>query len=164
MAQATCWRRQRGAVGCAVQVVAACCVVASGFTGTWRMAARSLSRRDAAPALQDGRVAVLLSLNARGVSRRAVEAARSCVPAEDVFATSSLEEARVAADVIVARGYGTVVSAGGDGTLSAAVSMICRARAACGEPRPLEDMPRFVALPLGTGNAVARYVLGPCVV
>mmetsp|Transcript_27262 Transcript_27262/g.88080 ORF Transcript_27262/g.88080 Transcript_27262/m.88080 type:complete len:375 (-) Transcript_27262:405-1529(-) len=122
---------------------------------------RRLAVRDAAPATDEEKVAVLLSLNARGVSWRAVEAARACVPSADVFPTASLEEARVAAEEIVRRGYGTVVSAGGDGTLSAAVSMISEARAGWGEADPLLHMPRFVALPLGTGNAVARYVLGP---
>ena len=114
----------------------------------------------AAPPLDESRVAVVLSLNARGVSSRAVDAALSCVPSEDVYATGTLEEARVAAEAIVERGYGTVVSAGGDGTLAAAVKMISEARAGWGD-HSLDEMPRFVALPLGTGNAVARYVLGP---
>ena len=120
-----------------------CCNRGCGFAATVCFAA---------PALDSDRVAVLLSLKARGVSQRAVEAARSCLPSEDVFATASLEEARRAASEIVARGYGLVVSAGGDGTLSAAVSMISDARAACGEAMPLEGMPRFLALPLGTGE------------
>lgn len=104
---------------------------------------------------------MLFSLNARGVSKRAIKAARERVPVEDVFVTASLEEAEVAASEIVRRGYAIVVSGGGDGTLSAAVSQICAARRAYGERSPLDGMPRFVVLPLGTGNAVARYVFGP---
>lgn len=115
----------------------------------------------AAPPLEEGRIAVLLSRNARGVSEKTISAARETLSSDDVFVTASLEEAAVAARAIVNRGYSIVVSGGGDGTLSAAVTQICAARRACGEARPLEGMPRFVVLPLGTGNAVARYVIGP---
>lgn len=105
-----------------------------------------------APPLRD--VAVVVSLNARGVSTSTIETAKSLIPPDDVFVTADLEEAATAARSIVARGYSTVVSCGGDGTLAAAISHMCAASS-------LEALPRFVALPLGTGNAVARYVLGP---
>ena len=67
----------------------------------------------------DASVCALLSLNARGVTKRAVAAAEEELGAENVFATKSLTEAHVAAKKIYERRYATVVACGGDGTLGA---------------------------------------------
>ena len=55
-------------------------------------------------------VCALLSLNARGVTKRAVAAAEEELGAENVFATKSLTEAHVAAKKIYERRYKTVVA------------------------------------------------------
>ena len=56
---------------------------------------------------------------------------------------------------IVERGYGTVVTGGGDGTLAAAIEGVRAARAALGEADDaLRGLPRFAALagrPRGPG-------------
>merc|ERR1719506_852928 len=96
----------------------------------------------------------MLSLNARGVNGATVRAAREALGEAHVFATASLDEAEVAARVIVDRGYGVVLAGGGDGTLASTVAFL---RAAAGD---LAAVPAIAALPLGTGNAVARYVGG----
>ena len=99
-------------------------------------------------------VCAMLSLNARGVNGATVRAAREALGEAHVFATASLDEAEVAARVIVDRGYGVVLAGGGDGTLASTVAFL---RAAAGD---LAAVPAIAALPLGTGNAVARYVGG----
>ena len=96
----------------------------------------------------------LLSLNARGVTKRAVAAAVDELGADNVFATKSLDEAHVAAKTIYDRRYDCVVACGGDGTLGALLRDLSR------EYDGLEAMPAIASLPLGTGNAVARYALG----
>ena len=110
---------------------------------------------EAAPEAGERRVCAMLSLNARGVSRKAVRAAEAALGAEHVFATGSLDEAEVAAKTIVDRGYGYVVAGGGDGTLSSTIRFLRAAHAG-----RLDALPAIAALPLGTGNAVSRYALG----
>jgi len=115
----------------------------------------------AAPPLRPGSVAAVLSLNAGGMTARKIAAAQSALGDVHVYATASLAEAKAAADAIVEKGYATVVVGGGDGTLAAAIRDICAARRDFGEAEPLAGMPRFAPLPLGTGNAVARFACGP---
>jgi len=64
---------------------------------------------------------------------------------------------------IVAQGYGTIITAGGDGTLATAIDYISDVRCKLwGELEPIEGMPRIAVLPLGTGNAVACLVGPTC--
>ena len=102
----------------------------------------------------DSSVCALLSLNARGVTKRAVAAAEEELGAENVFATKSLTEAHVAAKKIYERRYKTVVACGGDGTLGALLRDLGQ------EYASIDDLPAICTLPLGTGNAVSRYALG----
>ncbi|KAJ1639927.1 ATP-NAD kinase-like domain-containing protein, partial [Pavlovales sp. CCMP2436] len=149
---------------------AACLALALLATGgdcSVRLAKPRLSRvarvrvLGAAPPIDESRVAVVLNANARRVGAREIALARELVGAEHVFATRCDEEAKAAYTQIVARGYGTVVPAGGDGTLCAVINGLANERRdAWGEVLPLVGMPRFAYLPLGTGNGMATLV-GP---
>lgn len=115
----------------------------------------------AAPPIDESRIAVILNTNARRVGAREVATARELVGHENVFVTGSEEDASAACAAIVARGYGTVVPAGGDGTLCAVINGLVRERRErWGEAYPLLGMPRLAYLPLGTGNGMGMLV-GP---
>jgi len=102
------------------------------------------------------KIAVMLNLNARKVVERHIEIAGEVVGAENVFATRSLEEADLAMERILSRGYGVVVPAGGDGTLFQTIQRMVER---INENEKLR-LPRFAFVPLGTGNAMNRLV-GP---
>ncbi len=98
-------------------------------------------------------IAVLLNANAKQVNGRVRKALSGVVPAEHLFLSRDATEAHAIADTVVARGYGTVFTGGGDGTFVAWVNHILD-RAERGSARA----PRFGVLALGTGNAVAEMV------
>ena len=56
-------------------------------------------------------------------------------------------------DELVARGYGTVLTGGGDGTFTVMVTEVVHEARRCGKP-----LPRFGLLKLGTGNSLAWVV------
>lgn len=92
--------------------------------------------------------------NAKQVTAELVGALHQIVEAGDLYVSRTLEEGEEMAERIVAHGYHTVLSGGGDGTFSQVVTWIvdrCEA-----ENKPL---PRFGMLKLGTGNGLA-WVLG----
>ena len=97
--------------------------------------------------------AVLLNANAKQVNARVRRALSGVVPAEDLFFSRSPEEADQIADMVVARGYGTVFTGGGDGTFVSWVNQILDRTESHEAPAP-----RFGVLALGTGNAVAEMV------
>ncbi len=98
-------------------------------------------------------VAVLLNANAKAVNPSVRRALSVVLPDEHLFLSSSHEEAAVIAEEVVARGYGTVFTGGGDGTFVGWVNRILE----CAERRSARP-PRFGVLALGTGNAVAEMV------
>jgi diacylglycerol kinase family enzyme len=99
------------------------------------------------------RAAVLLNANAKQVTPRVLDALASVVPSEDLYLSSSADEAnRIAADV-VARRYATVFTGGGDGTFVSWVNRILDQAQRRAAPHPA-----FGVLALGTGNAVAEVV------
>ncbi|MBC7792605.1 MAG: hypothetical protein H7Z43_02770, partial [Clostridia bacterium] len=115
------------------------------------------------------KVAVLLNRNARRVTDSLARRLGRIVGADNLYYSSSLEQAEAFARTIVQRGYGTVVCGGGDGTFVQAINMvqayIDEANAwrveryrRFGETQTLLDCPRFAFLKLGTGNAVGRLV------
>ncbi|AUX43959.1 uncharacterized protein SOCE26_054160 [Sorangium cellulosum] len=93
------------------------------------------------------RVALLLNRNAQRVTPELVAWARSAAARPgDVFATATLEEARAAAEAILAGGYGAVCVGGGDGTFSrAAQDFLALAP---------DHVPALLPLRLGGGNAI----------
>src|SRR5580692_4483219 len=101
--------------------------------------------------LSGHRVAVLLNPNAKRVSAAVRGAIANVVSPEDIFVSHSESEARRIARTVVARGYQTVFTGGGDGTFMGFLNKICDC---VGSTR----LPRFGILRLGTGNALASHV------
>jgi diacylglycerol kinase family enzyme len=105
------------------------------------------------PAAAAGRIAVVLNGNAKSVTREIVALLDQIVLGGDLYVSRSLEEGAEIARGIIARGYGTVLTGGGDGTFVYTVTHVVReARARGVKP------PRFGMLRLGTGNALAWVV------
>jgi diacylglycerol kinase family enzyme len=118
------------------------------------------------------KVAVLLNGNARAVTEQLRRELEQFVPPEDLFFSRSFEDARSIARTVLDRGYGTVLTGGGDGTFVGYVNCmfdeVARGRphlfvaANGGSAAPLAaphsfQMPRFGVLRLGTGNALAEF-------
>jgi diacylglycerol kinase family enzyme len=97
--------------------------------------------------------AVLLNANAKQVSPRVREALSGLVPEGNLFFSRDPDEAHCIADAVVARGFSTVFTGGGDGTFVSWVNHILDRAETHSAPAP-----RFGVLALGTGNAVAEMV------
>lgn len=107
--------------------------------------------RSVAP-LQD-RIAVVVNGNARSVTSDVISTLDRILQGGDLFVSRRLEEGPELARTIVNRGYGTVLTGGGDGTFTAVVSDVVHEARRQGRP-----LPRFGFLKLGTGNALAWVV------
>jgi diacylglycerol kinase family enzyme len=121
------------------------------------------------PIRQAERVAVLLNANARAVSEGLKRELECFVPPEDLFYSRCFEDARSIARAVLDRGYSTVLTGGGDGTFVGYVN--CLFEEALSRPGTMARgalklapvtahnirLPRFGALKLGTGNAVADF-------
>jgi len=98
--------------------------------------------------------ALILNANAKHVTaRRAQQLARLC-NADDVYVSRSLEEAEQVAQMVVEKGYGRVLSGGGDGTLVCVLNHIFSAL----DKMENGQTPQVGVLKLGTGNAVASIL------
>ena len=118
------------------------------------------------------KIAVVLNVNARSVTPASVVITEDIVGKENVFVTTSVEDNDLAARTIVDRGYGTIVPAGGDGTLCSVINSIVSVRREKKIQQQLQSknddsnsygqgkLPRFAFLPLGTGNGMGMLV-GP---
>lgn len=100
------------------------------------------------------RFAVMLNYNAKKVSAEVRAELARLVPPDDLFFSSSLEEAQRITQLLVERRYPVVFTGGGDGTVIDFIERITRVA---------EDMPQFPCpnigiLRLGTGNALAQMV------
>ncbi len=100
------------------------------------------------------RIAVVVNGNAKGVTEDLVQILDQIVQTGDLFVSRTLEEGRDIARRVVAQGYPTVLTGGGDGTFSLMVTWVLE-ECASQDREP----PRFGLLRLGTGNALA-WVLG----
>lgn len=94
-------------------------------------------------------VAVLLNANARRFNRRVVRKVSAVVPEQDVFVSHTPEEAQQAAREVLSRGYPTVCTGGGDGTLMQFLTSAHELGL---------STPDIGVLKLGTGNAIASFV------
>lgn len=119
-----------------------------------------------------GQTAMILNLNARSVSLEIAELAKTVFGEDNVFVTTTVEEAQQAVATIVKDQYSLVVPVGGDGTLSSTIDLMCdqiiMATKDTSVPDntdqiiSLEEAMRYLPLmgyiPLGTGNGVGSVV------
>jgi diacylglycerol kinase family enzyme len=99
------------------------------------------------------RIAVVVNGNAKNVTAEVISTLDQILLGGDLFVSRSLGEADEIAKVVVSRGYGTVLTGGGDGTFSVMVTKVYTEAVLQGAP-----LPRFGFLKLGTGNALAHVV------
>lgn len=99
------------------------------------------------------RIAVVVNGNAKSVNDEVISTLDQILLGGDLFVSRSLEDGLDIAKTVVSRGYGTVLTGGGDGTFTVMVSDVVREARA--QHRPL---PRFGLLKLGTGNALSWVV------
>jgi len=100
-----------------------------------------------------GRIAVVVNGKAKNVTAEVISTLDQILLGGDLFVSRSLREADEIAQVLVSRGYGTVLTGGGDGTFSVMVTKVYAEAERQGAP-----LPRFGFLKLGTGNALAHVV------
>lgn len=105
--------------------------------------------KDAAP-LPRERIAVVVNGNAKSVTDEVISTLDQILLGGDLFVSRKLEDAEDIARTLVNRGYGTVLTGGGDGTFTVMVTEVVREAERQGRP-----VPRFGLLKLGTGNALA---------
>ncbi len=106
----------------------------------------------------DHGLAVLLNRNARGVTPRVVSSIRDRHPGEDLFVSTSADEAVDVTREIMARGYSTVVTGGGDGTLQTFLNDSFGCLGSGRSEATPAGYPSIGVLKLGTGNAIGAYV------
>ena len=99
------------------------------------------------------RIAVVVNGNARSVNQEVISTLDQILSGGDLFVSRRLEDASEIARTLVARGYGTVLTGGGDGTFTLMVTEVIREARLQSRP-----VPRFGMLQLGTGNALAWVV------
>lgn len=103
----------------------------------------------------EARTAVVVNGNAKNVNEDVIASIKRVLGERDLFVSQRLEQAPTIAQKIVERGYGTVLTGGGDGTFTVMVTEVVKAAEKAGL-----GAPRFGVLKLGTGNALA-WVVGP---
>ncbi len=99
------------------------------------------------------RIAVVVNGNAKSVNDEVISTLDQILLGGDLFVSRRLEDSSEIARTLVERGYGTVLTGGGDGTFTVMVTEVVREARAQGKP-----LPRFGLLKLGTGNALAWVV------
>ena len=108
----------------------------------------------ASEAPRGGRIAVVVNGNAKSVTAEVIETLDQILDSGDLFVSRRVEESEAIARTLVDRGYGTILTGGGDGTFTVVVSAVVNEARRRGAP-----LPRFGLLRLGTGNSLA-WVLG----
>lgn len=101
-----------------------------------------------------GRIAVVVNGNAKSVTAEVIETLDQILDGGDLFVSRRVEESEAIARTLVDRGYGTILTGGGDGTFTVVVTAVVNEARRRGAP-----LPRFGLLRLGTGNSLA-WVLG----
>lgn len=99
------------------------------------------------------RIAVVVNGRARNVTSEVISTLDQILHGGDLFVSRSLDDAHEIAKTLVSRGYGTVLTGGGDGTFTVMVTEVVREARRTGRP-----LPRFGLLKLGTGNSLAWVV------
>jgi len=101
-----------------------------------------------------GRIAVVVNGNAKSVTAEVIETLDQILDGGDLFVSRRVEESEAIARTLVDRGYGTILTGGGDGTFTVVVTAVVKEAR-----RRAVPLPRFGLLRLGTGNSLA-WVLG----
>jgi diacylglycerol kinase family enzyme len=104
--------------------------------------------------LSPKKVAVILNVNARRVNERVKRKLASFLPADSIFATKDVGEAKKAVQAILEKKFDLVFCGGGDGTIVTTISIIRELLDAGGR----YDVPPIGILKMGTGNAWAWAV------
>jgi diacylglycerol kinase family enzyme len=99
------------------------------------------------------RIAVVVNGNAKNATAEVISTLDQILSGGDLFVSRKLSDARHIAKTLVARGYGTVLTGGGDGTFTVMVTEVVHEARRSGKP-----CPRFGLLKLGTGNSLAWVV------
>ncbi|MES1187757.1 MAG: diacylglycerol kinase family protein [Myxococcales bacterium] len=107
----------------------------------------------AASSAIEQRIAVVVNGNAKNATADVISTLDQILNGGDLFVSRKLSDARHIAKTLVARGYGTVLTGGGDGTFTVMVTEVVHEARRAGRP-----LPRFGLLKLGTGNALAWVV------
>lgn len=107
----------------------------------------------AASATTEQRIAVVVNGNAKNATADVISTLDQILNGGDLFVSRKLSDARHIAKTLVERGYGTVLTGGGDGTFTVMVTEVVHEARRAGRP-----LPRFGLLKLGTGNALAWVV------
>jgi diacylglycerol kinase family enzyme len=102
----------------------------------------------------DARVGVVVNGNARSVTADVLATLDEVLDSGDIFLSRRIEDSDSIARTLLDRGYGTILTAGGDGTFTVIVTAVVKEARRRGAP-----LPRFGLLRLGTGNSLA-WVLG----
>ena len=93
--------------------------------------------------------------NAKSVTAEVIETLDSILDSGDLFVSRRIDgKPRHRPHLFVDRGYGTILTGGGDGTFTVVVTAVVKEARARGAA-----VPRFGLLRLGTGNSLA-WVLG----
>lgn len=100
-----------------------------------------------------GRIAVVVNGNAKSVTDEVISTLGQILAGGDLFVSRQLEECPEIARMLINRGYGTILTGGGDGTFTAMVTAVIKEARRRSKP-----LPRFGFLKLGTGNALAWVV------
>lgn len=106
-----------------------------------------------APAGHSERIAVVVNGNAKSVTAEVIETLDQILDSGDLFISRRVEESEAIARTLVDRGYGTILTGGGDGTFTVVVTAVVNEARRRGVP-----VPRFGLLRLGTGNSLAWVV------
>lgn len=99
------------------------------------------------------RIAVVVNGRAKNATAEVISTIHQILNGGDLFVSRSIEDAHDIAKTLVTRGYGTVLTGGGDGTFTVMVTEVVREAR-----RSRRPLPRFGLLKLGTGNSLAWVV------
>ena len=73
---------------------------------------------------KEGRIAVVVNGNAKSVTAEVIETLDQILDTGDLFISRRVEESEAIARTLVDRGYGTILTGGGDGTFTVVVTAV----------------------------------------
>src|SRR5690242_8588700 len=82
------------------------------------------------------RIAVVVNGNAKSVTGEVIETLDQILDSGDLFVSRRIEESEAIARILVDRGYGTILTGGGDGTFTVVVTAVVKQARARGTKLP----------------------------